>query len=402
MNRVRKFVVITVPAVVFAGVVLAVGVEVWTRARWDDRKGTPGFFVSHPVRVQQLSEGYNGWFAGVPTRINRLGFRDNREYQLAKSPRTIRIVVLGDSVTFGHGSIYEHSYPFLLEQRLKAWRPDVDWQVWNLGVPGYNTSQELAQLLELGPRFDPDLVVVGFYENDIVDNFPVRDATALAKARSAVLSWLYRHVYSIEFYKRLYLQLAWRWSGQNSYRLRLAHVAEEEQLTAIPGEVKDLPAQQLTAYDRRSDADVTATDCPKTPSLPADILAAIQREPGWNDWVAAVRGLQQLNRDRIYSIAFFANVAPRTCEQDDVFMDGGSAALNRFYLNILSDGTAAVSAYDAFLPLRPSQMPDASGHSLGNANVVKADVLFAFLRDTVLSTTQLRERASTILRARAP
>ena len=31
----------------------------------------------------------------------------------------------------------------IVEQKLKAWRPDVDWQVWNLAVPGYNTSQEL-------------------------------------------------------------------------------------------------------------------------------------------------------------------------------------------------------------------------------------------------------------------
>ena len=400
MNRGRKLLAITVPAVIFAGFVVAVGVEIWTRARWDDTKGTPGFFISHPVRVQQLSPGYNGWFAGVPARINRLGFRDNREYQLAKSPRTIRIVVLGDSVTFGHGSIYEHSYPFLLEQRLKAWRPDIDWQVWNLGVPGYNTSQELAQLLELGPTFEPDLVVVGFYENDIVDNFPVRDATSFAKARSVVLSWLYRHVYSIEFYKRVYLQLAWRWSGQNSYRLRLAHVAEEEQLTAVPGQVKDLAAQQLTVYDRRSEADVAATDCPKTPSLPTDLVASIQREPSWNDWVNAVRRFQQLNRQKTYAVAFFANVAPRTCDQEDVFMDGGSAALNRFYLSILAAGTPTVSAYDAFRPLRPSQMPDASGHSLGNANLVKADVLFAFLRETVFPS-HLPDRASSIVHARA-
>jgi len=400
MTRGRKLLAITIPAFIFAGLMVAVGVEIWTRARWDKTKGTPGFFVAHPVRVQQLAPGYDGWFAGVPVRINHLGFRDNREYQLAKSPHTIRIVVLGDSVTFGHGSIYEHSYPFLLEQRLKAWRPEIDWQVWNLAVPGYNTSQELAQLLELGPRFDPDLVVVGFYENDIVDNFQVRDATSFEKARSVLLSWLYRHVYSIEFDKRIYLQLAWRWSGQNSYRLRLAHVAEEERLTAVPGQAANLAAQQLTAYDRRSETEVAATDCPTTPSLPTDIVASMQREPGWTEWVSAVRRFQQLNREKTYAVAFFANVVPRTCEQEDVFMDGGSAALNRFYLEMLSAGTPAISVYDAFRPLRPSQMPDASGHSLGNANLVKADVLFAFLRDTVFRS-QLRDRAASIVHARA-
>ena len=224
--------------------------------------------------------------------------------------------MLGDSVTFGHGSVYEHAYPFLVEQRLKAWRPDIDWQVWNLGVPGYNTSQELAQLLEVGPRLNPDLVVVGFYENDIVDNFPVHDPTWLARTRSVAMSFLYRHSYSIEFYKRVYLQLAWKLSGQSSYRLRLAHVAEEERLTAVPGEMSDLPAQKA---DERTTGCPTRRSRPSTvrrpPHLPADILDSIQQEKGWHDWIEAVRRFQQLNRDHIYSVVFFANFIPRRCEQ---------------------------------------------------------------------------------------
>ena len=51
---------------------------------------------------------------------------------------------------------------------------------------------------------------------------------------------------------------------------------------------------------------------------------------------------------------------------------------------MLGDGTPAVSSHDAFLRYRPSEMPQANGHALGNSNVVKADVLFGFLRDCVL------------------
>jgi GDSL-like Lipase/Acylhydrolase family len=395
MNRVAKVFAISVPAVLLAAALLGAAVELWTRARWDSRKGTPGFFLSHPVRRQQLSPGYRGWFAGVPVAINSLGLRDSREYPLAKSPRTIRILVLGDSVTFGHGSIYEHSYPFLLEQRLKAWRPAIDWQVWNAAVPGYNTSQELAQLLEIGPRVEPDLVIVGFYENDIVDNFPVREATMAARVRSAVLSWVYRHIYSIELYKRLYFQMVWKVSRENSYQLRLAHVAEEEQLIAHD-DMTGRPEQRLTRFDTLDASE--PTDCPGTARLPPDLLDAMQREQGWTEWLAAVRGFQRLHRDGVYSVVFFANVVPRTCEQRDVFTDGGSAALNAFYMQALSQGTPAVSAYDAFRSLRPSQMPGAAGHSLGNANRVKADVLFGYLRDTVLAS-QAPPRAASILRS---
>jgi len=370
-------------ATALALLVGAAGVEIWTRAHWNERKGVPGFFLSDPLRIQRLAPGYTGWFAGVPVKINRLGLRDDREYSLEKSPRTVRILVLGDSVTFGHGSIAEHSYPSLLEQRLRAWRPDVDWQVWNAAVPGYNTSQELAQLLDEGPEFKPDLVVVGFFENDVVDNFPVRAPGRVARLRSAALTWMYRHVYSIELYKRLYLQLAWRLSQNNSYHQRLVNVAEEEKATAAVGEIADLQAQQLTPYDELPDDRVRDAACAGS-AAPTDLVDAVQREPGWPYWVEAVRRFQQLHREGAYRVVFFANVMPFACAATDMFVDAGSAALNRFYMRYLGDGTPAVSVYDTFRHLRPSQMPFAEGHAVGNANLVKADVLFRFLRDRVL------------------
>src|SRR5262245_42662704 len=68
-------------------------------------------------------------------------------------------------------------------------------------------------------------------------------------------------------------------------------------------------------------------------------------------------------------------------------------ALNDFYMSFLSNATPAVSSYDAMRRLRPSQMPNAGGHALGNANAVKAEVLFRFLRDHVLaSSLRLRDQ----------
>ena len=126
MNRRAKLLAVSVPAAAVGCLLLAVGVEISTRWQWNERRGVPGFFLSDPGRIQRLAPGYTGWFAGVPVKINQLGFRDDREYRLEKSPSTFRILILGDSVTFGHGSVYEHSYPYLLEQRLNAWRHDVD------------------------------------------------------------------------------------------------------------------------------------------------------------------------------------------------------------------------------------------------------------------------------------
>jgi len=278
----------------------------------------------------------------------------------------------------------------------------VDWQVWNAAVPGYNTSQERAHLLDVGPTFQPDVVVVAFFENDIVDNYHVARPTALSRLRSAILSSLYRHVYSIQLYKRAYLQLAWRLSASNDYRLRLEHVAEETQLTANLQQVADLKDQQLTEFDRLGDNDVRAARCDEEVPARGDIVAAIQREPGYGAWLEAVRRLQQLARSAPYTLMFFANVAPMSCAHPDVFYDGGTADLNRFYLRILGDGTPAVSSYDAFRHVRPSQMPQAAGHALGNSNVVKADVLFGFLRNTLLPSLKEGRTAAILHRAPPP
>jgi GDSL-like lipase/acylhydrolase family protein len=398
-GRIAKLLVITLPATALALAAFAIAVEAWTRLHWDPLKGTPGFFLSDAARRQRLAPGYADWFAGVPVRINSLGLRDAREYALAKSPRTFRILVLGDSVTFGHGSVDEHTYPYLVEQRLRAWRGDIDWQVWNAAVPGYNTSQELAQLLEVGPVFQPDLVIVGFFENDVVDNYEVNPPAAAARLWSATLSWLYQHVYSISLYKRAYLELAWRLSASNSYRLRLAHVADEGRVLEHVQDARDLEGQRLTRFDRLDDAQVRGVACRAGASLPADIIEAMQRESGWGQWTAAVRRLQQLRRDGAYRLMFFVNIAPLVCPTDDVFFDGGSSRLNAFFMRALGeDGTPVVSSYDAFLHVRPSQMPDAGGHSFGNSNAVKADALFAFLRDALLPRIA-DGRAAAILRA---
>ena len=190
----KKLLTITLPAAALVMLLLMLALELWMRATADARGTLPGLFVPDPVRSMRLAPNYSGWFAGVPVHTNSLGVRDDREFPLEKAPNTFRILVLGDSVTFGHGSIVEHTYPRLLEDMLRQWRPGVDWQVWNAAVRGYNTSQELAQLLELGPIANPDLVVVGFYENDLLDNRPSLEPTRMRCALIATTGFLRRRV----------------------------------------------------------------------------------------------------------------------------------------------------------------------------------------------------------------
>jgi hypothetical protein len=294
-------------------------------------------------------------------------------------------MVLGDSVTFGHGALYETTYPYLLEQRLREWRPDVKWEVWNLGVPGYNTAQELAYLNEIGERYAPDLVIVGFFSNDFTGFEPVADPGVIGRAASAVMRTMQRYVYSTELYKRLYLTLRFRLTESRQSQQRLEHLQSEDALLGKPN-ADQASEQELGGFERLSEEAVRDFECvgmgPQgPPGLAADVR---NRAPQLGAWFSAVEDLQALHRAGKYRIMFFINMAPQECKGADRFIDYGSGADVEALEEVLGRDTAVVSSWREFLYYRPSQMPAASAHSLGNANLVKAKVLFEFLRDRVL------------------
>jgi len=97
--------------------------------------------------------------------INSDGFRD-REFPVAKS-EVKRIMMLGDSVTFGRGVPLESTFPKLLEQLFnRNDRTGRRYEVMNVGVPGYNTRQELEFFEVKGRKYAPDLLVITWILND--------------------------------------------------------------------------------------------------------------------------------------------------------------------------------------------------------------------------------------------
>jgi lysophospholipase L1-like esterase len=95
--------------------------------------------------------------------INSWGFRD-REFS-AHKPGVTRIAALGDSVTAGLGvADVRDIYPRILEKLLDGTGARVE--VFNLGVGGYDTEQEVEALRVNVERLRPDIVSLGFSMND--------------------------------------------------------------------------------------------------------------------------------------------------------------------------------------------------------------------------------------------
>ncbi len=121
---------------------------------------------------------------GVDVSINSDGFRDD-EYTRERNDK-YRILVLGDSLTFGWGVEKDDTYEVLLETALSRKRPT---EMINTGHGNYNTSQQVNLFKKKGLAYNPDKVVVFFFIND-AEVTPVRSKwTPIARLRSVTFLW---------------------------------------------------------------------------------------------------------------------------------------------------------------------------------------------------------------------
>lgn len=107
--------------------------------------------------------------SGRRCMLNPQGFHDSQEFiaQDNMSDR-LRVLMLGDSFTFGGTASIGNSFVETIETQL----PNAI--VWNTGIPGAGTNQAVASLTAFAPLLKPQIVVLGFYMNDFEDNlYPI-------------------------------------------------------------------------------------------------------------------------------------------------------------------------------------------------------------------------------------
>lgn len=99
----------------------------------------------------------------VGVEVNSYGFR-GPECAVEKKPGVFRVLIVGDSFTFGHGAEGNDVYAAQLQELA----PDVE--VLNAGIVGTGHDQQLVWLQKEGLKFKPDLLVWGFSSADIPRN----------------------------------------------------------------------------------------------------------------------------------------------------------------------------------------------------------------------------------------
>ena len=113
------------------------------------------------------------------TRSNSNGLRNDQDYNKGGHPNSFRILGLGDSVTYGFGVNIEDTYLKILESKLNK-VPEKSrrkYEVINAAFPGWSIAQELLFLVTEGMEYKPDLVTVGFVDDDIFRNDKYYDST---------------------------------------------------------------------------------------------------------------------------------------------------------------------------------------------------------------------------------
>jgi lysophospholipase L1-like esterase len=217
----RRFLYITIIYSVF--LLLLGSVEVITRLALPHLSSLDLFVTAPQQKMQVANQEQSGIFEGDPLLLwrlkpnlnqvvwdytvlstNKQGFR--ADYPInAKEPGTLRIICLGDSVTFGYRvpvvwpnkpTEYDHEwlpYSMLLEKQLREANIGRRIEVITMAVPGYTSHQGLAWLRRDIDSLEPDLVIVSFGWNDVsFSNAPDRESIR-TDWRSVTVRWMIDH-----------------------------------------------------------------------------------------------------------------------------------------------------------------------------------------------------------------
>ncbi len=202
LHTVRREIILTLSSILISLIIVEVAIRVLDPLGVSYFQEASRYHLAKlpdPIFVYKHAPGLRRTYQGVSVFINELGLRDRNLEK--KHDGELRILLLGDSLTFGWGVPIEATFGRKLESTLasKLGRPV---RTVNTGVGSYNTVQEYAVLRAYADVIEPDVVVLLYVINDIELNDPPFDPWSQVslqgksppEAITILLekSWLYR------------------------------------------------------------------------------------------------------------------------------------------------------------------------------------------------------------------
>ena len=125
-----------------------------------------GFDMFDPTKGWKSKPDIKEWkvFGDKVLNTNSRGFRGKNEYSYGKDQNKIRIMILGDSYTFGEEVSDNETYSYYLQEMIPQ------SEIMNLGIHGYGHGQMLVYLKEEIGKYKPDIVILGFLHIDMDRN----------------------------------------------------------------------------------------------------------------------------------------------------------------------------------------------------------------------------------------
>ncbi len=122
---------------------------------------------------------------------NDLGFRTINTSPKAEGK--MRIVIVGDSWTFGPSVKYEQTFSYRLQELLN--RNGKNFEVYNLSMLGWNTENQIAALRVFLSQLKPDFVVICPTSNDIDETFDVWNGRLVSRGFESRAIFRYSYEY---------------------------------------------------------------------------------------------------------------------------------------------------------------------------------------------------------------
>jgi hypothetical protein len=202
-------------------------------------------------------------------RHNSFGFRDV-EHSLTKDQGVFRILGIGDSFTYGAGATYEGTYLSQLETMLNNRQgKHPKCEIIKAGISRYFPEAERMLLEHYGVAYSPDLILVGFVPNDIVDTYMGIDSvkvdksgflkTVEAEKLGSMGLFFYIHSHFCRFLLRKYLD----YKLNQTYQLRWHDIYKENGFHEKDWQKVEYEYTRMISIARHHNADIVFIHIPQ-------------------------------------------------------------------------------------------------------------------------------------------